>query len=95
MTIRIWYFTDSSNALPRRRLAIVVENFVVRKSSLQILPNYDVYKPSTLRLRNVTHSYDGTYEFELERKDGISFTSEVKIFVASKSSLFFISYLTF
>ncbi|XP_046858840.1 carcinoembryonic antigen-related cell adhesion molecule 5-like [Xenia sp. Carnegie-2017] len=79
---RTWYFTGSSNGSPRRRLATVLERGAVIKTSASTPSNYDVCKPSTLQLRNITHSYDGTYEFILERKDDISFTSTVRVFVA-------------
>ncbi|XP_046858293.1 uncharacterized protein LOC124451715 [Xenia sp. Carnegie-2017] len=85
LDIRNWYFTGSNDGSSQTRLAIVFENFNVFKSSSQILPNYDVYKPSTLQLRNITHSYDGTYEFQLARKDSAlsPFISKVRVFVAT------------
>ncbi|XP_046858266.1 limbic system-associated membrane protein-like [Xenia sp. Carnegie-2017] len=95
----IWTFDDDLNALDSRdwfftgsnvsigiRLATVARDFSLIKLNAPILPNYDVYKPSRLELRNITHSYDGTYNFRLVRRDSLlsPFISEVRVFVAIK-----------
>ncbi|XP_046858845.1 hemicentin-1-like [Xenia sp. Carnegie-2017] len=83
---RDWFFTGSSNGSQSTLLATAFLDLPLIKHNAPILPNYDVYKPSTLRLRNITHSYDGTYEFRLTRKDSLlsPFISKVRVFVAIK-----------
>ncbi|XP_046858238.1 immunoglobulin superfamily member 10-like isoform X2 [Xenia sp. Carnegie-2017] len=84
---RDWFFTGSSNGSQSTLLATVVLDLSVQNFNEPILPNYDVFKPSTLQLRNITYSYDGTYEFQLRRKDGIAFISTVRVFVAIKPTV--------
>ncbi|XP_046858235.1 hemicentin-2-like [Xenia sp. Carnegie-2017] len=83
---RDWYFSGSSNGSQGIRLATVARDSSVDNFKDPILPIYDVYKPSTLQLRNITYSYDGTYEFRLARKDSplSPFISKVRVFVARK-----------
>ncbi|XP_046858245.1 carcinoembryonic antigen-related cell adhesion molecule 5-like [Xenia sp. Carnegie-2017] len=85
---RNWRFKGSSNGSPKTLLATVILDLSVINLKEPILPKYDVYKPSTLRLRNITYSYDGTYEFELTRRGGASsFISKVRVFVAKKPTV--------
>ncbi|XP_046858276.1 uncharacterized protein LOC124451702 [Xenia sp. Carnegie-2017] len=83
---RNWLFTGSSDGSQSTLLAIVTLDLSLINLNEPILPNYDVSKPSTLQLRNITHSYDGTYEFRLARKDSLlsPFISKVRVFVAIK-----------
>ncbi|XP_046858842.1 carcinoembryonic antigen-related cell adhesion molecule 5-like [Xenia sp. Carnegie-2017] len=86
---RNWLFTGSSTGSQSTLLATVTLDLSVINLNDPILPNYDVYKPSTLRLRNITHSYDGTYEFQLTRRGSASssFISKVRVFVAIKPNV--------
>ncbi|XP_046858241.1 carcinoembryonic antigen-related cell adhesion molecule 5-like isoform X2 [Xenia sp. Carnegie-2017] len=86
---RNWLFTGSSTGSQSTLLATVTLDLSVINLNDPILPNYDVYKPSTLRLRNITHSYDGTYEFQLTRRGSASssFISKVRVFVAIKPTV--------
>ncbi|XP_046858254.1 hemicentin-2-like isoform X2 [Xenia sp. Carnegie-2017] len=84
---RDWSFTGS-NGSQSTLLATVSLDLPLVNFNDPILPNYDVYKPSTLRLRNITHSYDGTYEFQLTRRGSASsFISKVRVFVAMKPNV--------
>ncbi|XP_046858257.1 pregnancy-specific beta-1-glycoprotein 6-like isoform X2 [Xenia sp. Carnegie-2017] len=84
---RDWSFTGS-NGSQSTLLATVSLDLPLVNFNDPILPNYDVYKPSTVRLRNITHSYDGTYEFQLTRRGSASsFISKVRVFVAIKPTV--------
>ena len=48
------------------------------------LPKFDIIKPATLVLNNVSESYDGAYEFKIEVSDQLIDTSTVRVFIANE-----------
>ena len=82
VSFRAWYFTSSDGRFVSNLLASII-----RDSQPQIedigSSGVSIVKPATLLLKNVSQTYDGTYQFQLSAP-GSGSAFEVVVFIASK-----------
>ena len=79
LQLRTWFFTSSDKKFNKEILAERFRNEypVLKTTELDI----DIQAPSTLILKNVNITYNGTYRFELSPG---SLVSEVSVFITGK-----------
>ena len=79
--VRLWLFSGRSETLA----SIRDDQNVTKFSTTSLGEGFEVRKPSTLILKDVTEDYDGKYEFRISSKDFSVFRdADVTVVVLSK-----------
>ena len=83
---RYWAFSSGDGSLNPNELARIVDDVVVENRSSPL--SFEIEKPATLVLKNVSQIYHGTYKFILVTSEGCG-QSDVSVLIAGKLTGFF------